>query len=162
MGAALRKEKAKVEVQIQVLESQQQASTAEYAALPRKSLEFMPVSIQVGVTESRSEKASLLALANVVNQVGGAVASMGGTLSSGLVSKSVDPASPSASPPAAASRAADPGARLESARAAYYDRLVDFQAAKAAGGDSPAVERLSDARLLYNRARREVGLEPLP
>jgi hypothetical protein len=162
IAAALGKEKLKVEVQIQVLESELQACTVEYAELPHKSLEFMPVSIQVGVTESQSEKASLLALASAVNHVGGAVASVGGDLSASLVSKSIDPVSAPASPSAVTASAADPVAQLEAARAAYYDRLVEYKVAVAAGATSPAAEQLADAKLRYNRARRKFSLEPLP
>jgi hypothetical protein len=162
MVTALRKEKRKVEVQIQVLHSELQVCTAEYAALPRKSLEFMPVSIRVGVTESRSEKASLLALSTVANQVGSAVASMGGSLSASLVSKSIDPLGASASPSSGSARPAEPAAQLEAARATYYDRLVEYKAAEATGGESPIAEPLADAKLLYNRARRNAGLQALP
>ena len=54
MAAALGVEKDKVEVQNQVLDAGLQASIAEYAALPRRQLEFMPVSIRVGITESQT------------------------------------------------------------------------------------------------------------
>jgi hypothetical protein len=166
MAAPLAQEKQKVEVQIQVLESELQVSSAEYAALPRRQLEFMPVSIRVGITESRSEKAALLALAKVVDETGGVVASMGGDLTAGLVNnrRSIDPVAAPGGGIAKSSRAAtDPGVQLESARALYYDKLVDYKAAVAAGrGEAVAREQLSDARVSYNSARRGVGLEALP
>ena len=178
MAAALAQERQKVEVRIQVTEAEAQASAAEYAALPRRQLEFMPVSIRVGITESRSEKAALLALATVVNEAGGVVASMGGDLTAGLVSRrSVDPAAPAAPAgraggggavaaagvvPAAAAGTPAAATHLEAARAAYYDRLVAFKAAAAGGGDARAGELLADAKLQYNSARREAGLELLP
>ncbi len=171
MAAALSQEKDSVEVRNQILDAQLQAGIAEYAALPRRKLEFMPVSIRVGITESRTEKAAVLALATVVNQTGDIVASMGGNMTAGLVTrrKSIDPV---AAAPAADGQAgggirrrdvADPGEQLEAARAAYYDRLVDYKAATAAGGgDAGVSEQLADAKLQYNRARRSIGLEALP
>ena len=94
---------------------------------------------------------------------------MGGDLTAGLVNRrrSIDPVAPAGGAAGARGDAvrrrdvADPGAQLEAARAAYYDRLVDYKAA-AGGGDARASEQLADAKLQYNRARRDVGLEALP
>jgi hypothetical protein len=151
---ALRKEKVKDEVQIQVLEAEVDARVAEYQSLPQKSMEFMPVTIQVGITELRSEKASLVALADVINKHSGDVASVGGNLSASLVSRSVDPVQTAAIPVAAVD------SQLDSARAAYYDSLVEYKSAGTAD-NAQAREKLADARLRYNQARRAVGLEAI-
>ena len=56
-----------------------------------------------------------------------------------------------------------PAESCEAARAAYYDKLMDYKAATAAGsGETAARELLADAKLKYNGARRAVGLEALP
>jgi hypothetical protein len=157
VAAALKQEKVKDEVQIQVLEAEVDARVAEYQSLPQKSLEFMPVTIQVGITESRSEKASLVALANVINAHSTDLASAGGNLSASLLSKSIDPVPAAATAP----RATDPGMELDAARAAYYDRVVDYKAAIATQDSAQAGEKLADARLRYNQARRAVGLEAI-
>jgi hypothetical protein len=156
VAEALKKEKVKDEVQIQVLEAEVDARTAEYQSLPQKPMEFMPVTIQVGITESRSEKASLVALADVINTHSSDVASAGGNLSASLLSRSVDPVQAGAVP-----RVADPDTQLDTARAAYYDTLVDYKAAAATSDGAQAREKLADARLRYNQARRAVGLEAI-
>jgi membrane carboxypeptidase/penicillin-binding protein len=131
------------------------ARIAEYQSLPQKPMEFMPVTIQVGITESRSEKASLVLLADVINTHSGDMATAGGNLSASLLSRSIDPVK------AAAVTVPDPGAQLDSARAAYFDTLVEYKAAAATQDSAQASEKLADARLRYNQALRAAGLEAI-
>ena len=78
VAAGLSQERTRVAVQVQTQQAELDASNAEYQDLPQTPLEFMPVTIEVAVTESESEKAALLALANVIDSHGGQLASAGG------------------------------------------------------------------------------------
>jgi hypothetical protein len=151
VAEGLAQQKLKSEIQVQTLEAQLQARKEEYADLPQTPLEFMPVSIEVGVTESTSEKRALAALAKVVESSSDMVASVGVTVASGLIARSLDAPQEQGKP--------DPGAELESSRAAYFDALVNLKT-QAAGADATKVSQdLSLAKTRYNDARRVLGLE---
>ena len=109
----------------------------------------MPVTIEVAVTETESEKKAQLALADIIGQNGGLVGSAVG----GLFSKSVALTDINTD--------AEPAHDLESARAAYYDALVDAQSSATgkSGGDSQ--RKLAAMKDKYNEARRLQGLEPV-
>ncbi len=99
LAKGLAAEETRLAVQRVTLEAELGARRGEYAALPRQALEFMPVAIEVGLTETRSEQPRLMVLADVMKQSSGFIGSTaGGQLAS--VTRSVD-AAPSA---AAASR----------------------------------------------------------
>jgi hypothetical protein len=153
LAAGLKQQRLKNEVQIQTLEAEVAARTAEYNELPQGPLEFMPVSIEIGVTETRTEKRALLALADVINKNSDRIASAGASASSSFVARSLN-ATSLQSPP-------DPGALLESTRASYFDALVDFKTGGAAAADSEARQKLDLSRSAYNAARHTLGLEPI-
>jgi hypothetical protein len=114
-------------------------------------MEFMPVTIQVAVTESRSERTALLALASVIDSQGGQLASAGATASAGLFARSLDLTDNSARP--------SPAAELASARAHYFDALVAVKTGTAGGSSEDAERDLALAKMKYNDARRTLGLE---
>lgn len=154
VAEGLKQQRLKSEVQIQTLQAEIEARKAEYSELPQAAQEFMPVSIEVGVTETRSEKVALTLLADLMKKNTGSIASAGGNFSTNLVSKSLDPP--------VAHHAPDPGARLEFARARYFDSLVDFKLSKATGDSSDAGRRLAAAVKEYNAARKPFGLAAIP
>jgi len=151
VAEGLKQERTRVSVRIQTQQAELEARRAEYQDLPRKTLEFMPVTIEVGVTESRSEKKALLELADIINSNGGQLASAGASVGAGLFSRSLDAAGGGAPAPA------DPVAELERARASYFDAVV---AAKVdgAGGASSDAQQVRLAKVRYNEARRALGL----
>jgi hypothetical protein len=144
----LRQERTRVAVQIQTQEAELDARKAEYQDLPRTPMEFMPVTIEVAVTETESEKKAQLALADIIGQNGGLVGSAVG----GLFSKSVALTDINTD--------TEPAHDLESARAAYYDALVEAQS-NAAGKSGDAQRKLAAMKDKYNEARRSQGLEPV-
>lgn len=150
----LKQERTKVSVQIQLQGAELDARNDELRELPRVPLEFMPVSIEVAVTETESEKKADLALAELIGVSGGMVASTVGTAATNLLSKSVDAADLKfdSSPP-------DPTAEMTSARTAYYDAWVEVQSH--GDGSAAAVSRLDLAKARYNQARRSLGMEIL-
>jgi hypothetical protein len=137
----LKEQALKTEVQVQTLAAELDARRAEYGDLPHAPLEFMPVSIEVGVTEKTSEKRALLALAQVIDSGSGEIASVA---TSGLIQRSIDTA-PS-----------DPGDRLEAARADYFDAKIALKQE-----DTPvARQKLAQATEKYQAARTALGLGP--
>jgi hypothetical protein len=111
----------------------------------------MPVTIEVAVTESESEKTAQMELASIVEFAGGQLASAASTASAGVFSKSLD-LSDHSSPP-------DPAAELASTRARYFDALVAVKTGGQAATAEDARHNLADARMKYNDARRALGLE---
>src|SRR6202043_2648963 len=142
-----------VAVQIQTQQAELDANNAEYQELPQTPLEFMPVTIVVAVTESESEKTALLALASVIDSGGGQLASAGATASANLLARSLDLTDNRAKP--------SPAAELESARARYFDALVEAKTNTAAAPGEDAKSSLALARTRYNDARLALGLEPI-
>jgi len=154
VATGLSQERTRVAVQIQTQQAELEATNAEYQDLPRTPLEFMPVTIAVGVTETQSEKSALLALASVIDSNAGQLASAGATASAGLFSRALDVTDHAAVQP-------DPVAELAGARARYFDALVAVKTGGAAAGSEDAKRNLADARMKYNDARRALGLEPI-
>jgi hypothetical protein len=153
LAAGLKQQRLKSEVQIQTLEAEVSARTAEYNELPQTPLQFMPVSIEVGVTETRTEKRALMALAEVINSNSDRIASAGASASSSFVARSLDATSTRSKP--------DPGAELEVARASYFDALVEFKTGDTTAADGAARQKLDLARTTYNAARHSLGLDPI-
>jgi hypothetical protein len=151
VAAGLSQERTKVAVQIQTQQAELDASNAEYQDLPRTQMEFMPVTIVVAVTESQSEKAALLALANVIDSHGGQLASAGATASANLFARSLDLTDNSARP--------NPAAEFKSARARYFDALVEVKTGTVGAPGEDAKRNFADAKIKYNDARRALGLE---
>ena len=159
LAGPLRQERLRHEVQRQTCEVELEARRAEYAELPKQTLAFMPVSIEVGVTETKSEKPLLLAVANVMQQNSGQIASVTTTVAATLTGfgRSVD----------AVQGATDPlTAQLDAARATYYDARLGSTLASAAPAANPVgadagSSDLVAARDAYNAARQALGLEPV-
>lgn len=153
VAAGLRQERTRVAVQIQAQQAELDAANAEYQDLPQAPLEFMPVTIVVAVTESESEKSALLALASVIDANGGQLASAGGAASASLFSRSLELTDNAATP--------NPSAELDSARARYFDALVESRSGAASAPGEDPTAKLAMARSRYNDARRAQGLEPI-
>ncbi len=152
----LKQERTKTLVQIQLQGAELDARTAELRELPRPPLEFMPVSIEVAVTETESEKKADLALAELIGVGGGMVASAAGSAATNLLSKSVD-----VSDLKFDAATADPAAQMAGARADYYDAWVEVESHADGAADAAAARRLSLAKARYNELRRSLGLETL-
>jgi hypothetical protein len=147
----LKQERTKAAVQIQVQGAELDARNAEFKDLPHDPLEFMPVEIEVAVTETESEKKSQLALAQIVGDTGGTVASAVGSQVSDMISRSIKAADLSA-----VSAADSP--ELARARTGYFDALV---AVRSGATDADSQGRLAAAKTRYNDARRTLGLDPI-
>jgi hypothetical protein len=153
VAAGLTQERTRIAVQIESQQAELDASNAEYQDLPQTPLEFMPVTIVVGVTETQSEKTALLAIAGVIDSGGAQLASAGATASSNLFARSLDLTDNPGK--------RDPAAEFEAARAHYFDALLAAKSttAPASGTDPQADLALATSR--YNDARRALGLEPI-
>jgi hypothetical protein len=150
----LKQERTNTAVQIQVQGADLDGRRAEFRDLPHEPLEFMPVEIEVAVTESESEKKSQLALAEMVGETGGAVASAVGSQVSGMISRSIKLSDGEAAPVSAADTS-----EMARARAKYFDALVD---ARTNASSSRSQGDLVVAKTRYNDARRSLGLDPIP
>lgn len=133
-----------------------EARKAEYQDLPRAPLEFMPVKIEVAVTESESEQKAKLALADIIGKNGNVVASAVGSAASGLLSKSVQAGDLKLEP-----EPADSDDALQRARARYFDALVELQSAATGAERQTSQVKLDTAKDEYNQTRRSIGLEPI-
>lgn len=152
----LKQQIAKHQVQRVTLEAELGARQAEYADLPKGPQEFMPVSIEVGITETASEKRALMAMAKIIQNTSGMLASVVGGATSDRVNRSIDLES---------SFEPDKGRELEAARAEYFDALIASRERDASvesqenglhtGGD------LTSAKTRYNAARQALGLEAI-
>lgn len=152
----LQQERTRLAVQDQTQAAELDARNAEYQDLPRTSLEFMPVTIEVGVTETESEKKAQVALAEIVGSNSDLVASAVGNAATGLLTKAVNNGDLKIEPDGA-----DATGDLERARVGYYDALVADKSA-AAGADKNAAHRnLLASKTRYNDARRSLGMEPI-
>jgi hypothetical protein len=152
----LKQERTRVAVQDQTQGAELDARNAEYQDLPRTPLEFMPVTIEVAVTETESEKKAQLALADIIGKNGDFVGSTLGTAATGLLSKSV-----SASDVITEPDAADGSHDLEAAQARYFDAKVAAQSSASGKPRADAERDLAAAKEKYNEARRSQGLEPI-
>jgi hypothetical protein len=151
----LKQERTRVAVQNQAQSAELDAQRAEYQDLPREPLEFMPVTIEVAVTETESEKKAQVALAELVGSNSDLVASSIGNSATGLISKSasLNDIKIEADP-------AEMAASLEQARAGYYDAVVAAHTGTASSKRD--LERnLALEKDKYNEARRQAGLEQI-
>jgi hypothetical protein len=152
----LKQERTRVAVQNQTQGAELDARNAEYQDLPRTPLEFMPVTIEVAVTETESEKKAQLALAEIIGKNGDFVGSTLGTAATGLLSKSVSAADVITEPDAAGA-----SHDLETARARYFDAKVAADSSPSGIARTNAGRELASAKEKYNEARRSQGLEPI-
>jgi hypothetical protein len=151
----LKQERTRVAVQNQAQSAELDARRAEYQDLPRAPLEFMPVTIEVAVTETESEKKAQVALAELVGSNSDLVASSIGNSATGLISKAA-----TLSDIKIEADPAELAASLEQARAGYYDAWVAAQTGSASSKRD--LERnLALEKDKYNDARRLAGLEQI-
>lgn len=151
----LKQERTRVAVQNQAQSAELDAQRAEYQDLPREPLEFMPVTIEVAVTETESEKKAQVALAELVGGNSDLVASAVGNAATGLISKSANLNDIKIEPDAA-----ELAGTLEHARAGYYDALVAAQSGSASS-KADLEHNLALEKDKYNEARRLAGLEQI-
>jgi hypothetical protein len=152
----LKQEKTRVAVQNETLAAELEARRAEYQDLPRAPLEFMPVTIEVAVTETESEKKAQLALADIIGKNSGLVGSTVGNVATGLFSKSVGVSDIKIEP-----EAADSASGLERARAGYFDALGEVEGSQPGHASAESQRNLAIMKDKYNEARRSQGLEQL-
>jgi hypothetical protein len=150
----LKQERTRIAVQGQSQAAELEARKAEYHDLQLGTLEFMPVTIEVAVTETESEKAAQVALADIVGNNSDVVAGYVGTATTNLLSKSVR----------GGDLQIDTGgadtADYESARAQYFDALVAANLTDGAAAQD-AQRSLLEAKNKYNLARVSLGLEQI-
>ena len=151
----LKQERTRLTVQSQSQGAELEARKAEYQDLPRTPLEFMPVKIEVAVTETESEKTARLALADIIGKNGSVVGSAVGSAATNLLSKSVQAGDLKLEPEE--SSASD----LQQARARYFDALVELEAAAPGTERQTSQRKLDAAKSDYNQTRRSIGLEPI-
>jgi hypothetical protein len=156
VAEGLKQERTKVAVQIQLQGAELDARTAELQDLPHSVLEFMPVTIEVAVTETESEKKADLALADLIGASGGMVASAVGNAATSMLSKSLDTADLKTDP-----GGGDGASDLDSARSDYFDALVEAETHRSGDPGVAAARKLSLAKARYNAVRRSLGLEAL-
>jgi hypothetical protein len=152
----LKQERLRIAVQSQSQSAELDARRAEYQDLPRAPLEFMPVAIEIAVTETESEKKAQVALAELVGSNSDLVASAVGNAATGLLSKSVSSSDIKVEPDSP-----ETAATLEQCRAAYYDALIAVKTAMASSSKRDLDQKLALEKDKYNEARRLAGLEPL-
>ena len=148
----LKQERTRIAVQNQSQEAELDARKAEYQDLQLGTLEFMPVTIEVGVTETESEKAAQVALADIVGNNSDVVASYVGNATTDFLSKGLKESD---------IKLDDGSSEYERARAQYFDALV---AASSSSGGAPTPEAkrsLVEAKDKYNVARLSLGLEQI-
>ncbi|HTB90004.1 MAG TPA: hypothetical protein VK743_18710 [Steroidobacteraceae bacterium] len=151
----LKQERTRIAVQSEAQSAELDAQRAAYQDLPRAPLEFMPVTIEVAVTETESEKKAQVALAELVGSNSDLVASAVGNAATGLISKSASLNDIKIEPDPA-----ELAGTLEHARAGYYDALVAAQTGSASSKRD--LERnLALEKDKYNEARRLAGLEQI-
>jgi len=155
VAEGLKQERTRITVQYQTQSAELDARIAEYQDLPHEPLELMPVTIEVAVTESESEKKSQLALADLIGSHSDIVTSAVGTATTGLLSRAVNLADES--PPSAP---AVPASELERARTRYFDALTDAETAPG-GANVQQKRELAAAKDGYNAVRRSLGLDEI-
>jgi hypothetical protein len=156
IAQGLKQERTRIAVQEQAQAAELDARNAEYKDLPHTALEFMPVRIEVAVTESESEKKAQVALAEMFGAKANAPGPVPGNTSSGLVSRSVSVGDVLTEP-----NAADAASNFERTRAQYFDVWAEIQTSKSSGRSEELQRRFKAAKAAYNEARRSIGLEQL-
>jgi hypothetical protein len=142
--AALDKEMARIRVRIVTSESMLDARHSEYGDLPLSDLSYMPVTMRFGITESRSEKKAMQALAAVLESNKEYVTQTADEMIG--IDRSFELASDEDD--------------LDSLRRTYFDALVAVTTESAETSDELKRE-LDIARLSFNTARVADGLTPI-
>jgi hypothetical protein len=152
----LKQERTRIAVQVQTQAAELDARNAEYHDLPLAPMEFMPVTIEVAVTESESEKKAQLAMADIIGKNSDVVGSAVGNAATGLLSESI-----SASDLKTGPDEAGPAQELERARSRYFDALVEAQSSSSGTAGVDSQRNLSAMKDKYNEVRRSQGLEQI-
>jgi hypothetical protein len=155
-AAGLKQERTRIAVQNQTQGAELDARNAEYQDLPRTPLEFMPVTIEVAVTETESEKKAQLAMADIIGKNSDVVGSAIGTSTTNILSKSLASGDIKTEPDPAES-----ASELELARARYYDALVAARSSASGSAGADSQRNLALMKDKYNEARRSQGLEQI-
>ncbi len=160
IAEGLKQERTRIAVQYQAQTVELEARNAEYEDLPHAPLEFMPVTIEVAVTETESEKKAQLALADLIGGNADMVGSAVGNAATGLVSRAVSASDVIIDSDTSSDTASDAhgSSDLDRARARYFDALTEVRTG-APNGDSQ--RRLESAKADYNAVRRSLGLEAI-
>jgi hypothetical protein len=156
IAEGLKQERSRIAVQIQAQSAELDARNAEFQELSHAPLEFMPVTIEVAVTETESEKKAQLALAEIINSNTDLVASAVGGAASDVISKSV-----AASDLKTETNTTDSVEELALTRNHYFDALIEAQTSAAGHPSDAARHELLVTKARYNDARRALGLEPI-
>lgn len=170
LARSLREEIVRTQTQGLTLQAELEARRAEYAALDPDPVALMPVTIEIGVTETASERKALQGLAAIIDSQRAFIAATALSAAAGLVARrSIDdpPAADGGGTARTATRARDTspvalGAHdaartgFETARGAYFDALVE---AKLQPGDD-AEAAVRRARERYDAARRALAAAP--
>ncbi len=148
----LKQERTRIAVQNQSQEAELDARKAEYRDLKLRPLQYMPVTIEVAVTETESEKASKVALADLVGSNSDVVASYVGNATTGFLSKGLKDSD---------LKIDDEASDYEKTRAQYFDALVAVNDAPGNAATPDAQRSLLEAKNKYNLARLSLGLEKI-
>lgn len=157
IAAGLKQERTRVAVELQTQSAALDALNAEYRDLPHDPLEFMPVTIEVAVTETESEKKLQLALAAIIGNNSDSVASTVSGAATSALSKSLTTAELKLGPDTA-----DQQLSWQRAQAHYFDAVVAARSAQPGAATLSAQRELEEAKRQYNAARQAAGLEALP
>jgi hypothetical protein len=149
----LRQERTRLAVQYQTQSAELDARNAEYQDLPHESLALMPVTIEVAVTESESEKKAQLALAELIGSHSDIVASAVGTAATTIASRQLNLQDVITEPEHTGT-----DSELDRARAHYFDALTEVRTAPG-GASEDQRQHLAAAKDAYNAARRSAGLD---
>jgi hypothetical protein len=156
IAEGLKQERLRIAVQDQEQAAELDARNAEYQELPRTPMEFMPVTIEVAVTETESEDKARLALADIIGKTSDTVASSVGGSATALLSKSVNGADIKTAPDST-----DSAGDLNQVRDLYFDALVDAQTHTTAPAQEESERKLVVAKQRYNEVRRSLGMEQI-
>jgi hypothetical protein len=154
VAEGLKQERIRIAVQKEAQAAELDARNGEYQDLPRAPMEFMPVTIEVAVTETESERKARLALADIIGKNSDTFASAVGGATTSLLSKSANAADIKTE-----SDPADSANDLDRARDLYFDALIDAQTGTSGPAREDSQRKLIVARDNYNQARRSLGLE---
>lgn len=145
--AALDKEMSKISVRLVTSEAMLDARQAEYDDLPLTSQAYMPITMRIGVTESRDERRTMQALASVLKANSASITKAASQLTTYERSFDLDPDAPD----------------LKTVRSDYYDAVVALNIGQAnAADETDSLEHdLAAARDSYNQVRVAEGLAPI-
>jgi len=144
---SLESEIAKVTVRIITTEAMLEATRAEYDDLPQATMQYMPVTMRFGVTETRSEKKAMQVLANILEKNKKSLQQAANEMIS--IDRSLDLES------------GEPD--LAALRADYFDALLALDiGAQDPDENYPGLQRdLETAKQYYNSALAAHGLDPI-